>query len=112
MEETDPALVSFELDLYWITYAGKDPLDYLVGNEERFPLFHVKDGITTGPLFEGFRDLGEGVVDFQRVFSALRNKNAHHYLLERDTQPHPEQTVRDGYAYMDGLRAARRGARR
>jgi sugar phosphate isomerase/epimerase len=112
LEETDPKLVFFELDLFWITFAGRDPLDYLRCDERRFPLFHVKDGIPNpagAPFDAGFTDLGEGIVDFQRIFSALRNKNAHHYLLERDTQPHPEQTVRSGYRYMEQLRARKDG---
>lgn len=110
LEETDPELVFFELDLFWITFAGTDPLDYLIGNEHRFPLFHVKDGNPSpaGGVFDaGFTDLGEGVVDFQRIFSALDDKHNHHYLLERDTQPHPALTAQTGYEYMENLRAAK-----
>jgi sugar phosphate isomerase/epimerase len=112
LEETDPELVFFELDLFWITFAGRDPLDYLVGNERRFPLFHVKDGKPNpagGIRDAGFTDLGEGVVDFRRIFSALDDTHEHHYLLERDTQPHPALTAQTGYEYMENLHAAKRG---
>ncbi|HET9134674.1 MAG TPA: sugar phosphate isomerase/epimerase, partial [Gemmatimonadales bacterium] len=43
LEETDPKLVDFELDLYWITKAGADPFDYFARFPKRFPLVHVKD---------------------------------------------------------------------
>ena len=31
LEETDPDLVKFELDLYWIVYGGESPVHYLLG---------------------------------------------------------------------------------
>ena len=107
LNETDPGLVWFEMDLFWIVFGGVDPLRWITGNEARFPLFHVKDGIPNpaGGFFDaGFTDLGEGVIDFRRIFSALHNKNAHHYIVERDTQPHPAETARTGYRYLLNLR--------
>ena len=46
-KRTDPDLVFFELDLYWIVTAGRDPLDYLgTYDQSRWPLFHCKDRTT------------------------------------------------------------------
>ena len=42
LEECDPALVKMELDLCWISAAGKDPLEYFKRYPGRFPLVHVK----------------------------------------------------------------------
>ena len=115
LEETDPDLVFFEMDLFWIVFGGVDPLVWLSCNQKRFPLFHVKDGIPNpaGGFFDaGFTDLGEGVVDFRRIFTALKHKNAHHYIVERDTQPHPAETARKGYEYLRALRASRKKKRR
>jgi hypothetical protein len=56
LRETDPKLVFFELDLFWITFAGFDPLDYVKGAQKRFPLFHVKDpcsSATPSPSLSG-----------------------------------------------------------
>ena len=108
MEETDPDLVWFEMDLFWAVFGGVDPLDWILGNEKRFPLFHVKDGIPNpagGFADAGFTDLGEGIIDFQRIFSALENANAHWYIAERDTQPHPAQTAETAFRYMRTLTA-------
>src|SRR5262249_38949071 len=43
LDETDKNLVKMELDLYWISKAGQDPIAYLNKHKDRFVLFHVKD---------------------------------------------------------------------
>jgi sugar phosphate isomerase/epimerase len=107
LDETDPSLVSFEMDIFWIVFGGVDPLRWLSGNEERFPLLHIKDGIPNleGGYFDpGFTDLGEGVIDYRRIIGSLRDRDAHHYIVERDDQPHPASTARKSYAYLASLR--------
>ena len=92
LDETDPHLVWFEPDLFWMVFGGIDPLDWIPDYQDRFPLFHVKDGIPNpagGYFNPGFTDLGEGSIDFRRIFKALEHKNAHHFIVERDDQPNP-----------------------
>lgn len=97
LNETNPETVFFEMDLYWVVAGGVDPLDYLgVYDQSRWPLFHVKDRDAAG----AFADLGEGNINFQRVFRALENKHYHHYLVERDTQVNPTRTAEVGYEYL------------
>ncbi len=45
LQSTDPQLVKLEIDLYWITKAGQDPLDYFARWPGRVPLVHVKDSV-------------------------------------------------------------------
>jgi sugar phosphate isomerase/epimerase len=105
LNETDPDLVFFELDLYWAVTGGVDPLDYLTSyDQSRWPLFHVKDRDAAG----NFADLGEGNINFTRIFRELQNKHYHHYLIERDTQVDPPRTAAVGYDYLRGLRGRRR----
>ncbi|SEF40940.1 sugar phosphate isomerase/epimerase family protein [Sphingobacterium lactis] len=40
---TDPKLVVFELDMYWISKAGERPQKYFEHHKGRFPLWHIKD---------------------------------------------------------------------
>ena len=111
LDETDPRLVWFEPDLFWMVFGGIDPLDWIPDYQHRFPLFHVKDGNPNpagGYFNPGFTDLGEGSIDFRRIFQALRHKNAHHYIVERDDQPDPARTARVGYEYLRNLRAGKR----
>jgi len=109
LDDTDPDLVFFELDLYWIVTAGRDPLDYLSRYDQaRWPLFHVKDRTpSSGGQGGTFADLGEGIIDFARIFRALENKHYHHFIVERDTQPDPARTARVGYEYLRGLTGRR-----
>jgi len=105
LRETDPDLVFFEMDLYWVVTAGVDPLDYLSRfDQARWPLFHVKDRNAAGE----FADLGEGNISFGRIFRELLNKHYHHYLVERDTQVDPARTAATGYEYLRDLRGSRR----
>src|SRR5258708_2974143 len=56
LAETDPKLVAMELDLCWISVAGKDPLTYFDKHRGRFPLVHVNDWIkdpTATDSYEG-----------------------------------------------------------
>jgi sugar phosphate isomerase/epimerase len=111
LEETDPDLVFFELDLYWAVTAGVDPLDYLTTyDQSRFPLFHVKDRSATQVAGANFADLGEGNINFRRIFQSLENKHYHHYIVERDTQVNPLQTAETGSEYLRELRGRRRRA--
>ncbi len=110
LDDTDPDVVFFELDLYWVVTAGRDPLDYLGRYDQaRWPLFHVKDRAPAGGGQPGtFADLGEGIIEFGRIFRELENKHYHHFLVERDTQPDPARTARVGYEYLRGLTGRRR----
>jgi sugar phosphate isomerase/epimerase len=98
LQETDPRYVKFELDIGWIEVAGESTYDYLRRwGPSRFPLFHVKDirwdpngprtaapgTVNAGKKFF-FADVGKGVLDWPRIFSALRNPKDHHYFVEHD----------------------------
>jgi sugar phosphate isomerase/epimerase len=110
LDRTDPDVVFFEMDLFWIVTAGRDPLDYLNRyDQSRWPLFHVKDR-TAGVTGSGgtFADLGEGIINFERILRELANKHYHHYLVERDTQVNAPRTARVGYEYLRDLTGRRR----
>ena len=103
LAETDPKLVRFEMDIYWITKGGKDPLDYFARYPGRFPLLHVKDMDATAR--KGFADLGTGVIDFKRVFQRAKQAGVRHYFYEQDVTPgSPFDSARIALDYLKGLR--------
>src|SRR3989475_11497209 len=55
LAELDPKLVTMELDLCWISVAGKDPLAYFDKHPGRFPLGHVKDGGKDASASSGYQ---------------------------------------------------------
>ncbi len=99
LDETDPALVRFEMDLFWITKGGHDPLDYFVRYPGRFPLVHVKDMATDGAMV----DVGQGRIDFVRIFARARQAGIRHYFVEHDNPPDPLESARRSHAYLRGL---------
>jgi sugar phosphate isomerase/epimerase len=67
LKNTDPKKVMFEMDLYWITEGGKNPVDYFKAYPGRFELWHVKDKRELGgsdakmnfkPIFENAKVAG------------------------------------------------------
>ncbi|TLW94743.1 sugar phosphate isomerase/epimerase [Saccharomonospora piscinae] len=105
LHNTDPALVAYELDLYWILAASVEPGPYLRAHESRFPLLHLKDGTPTAGVET---DLGDGDVDFASILANLSHPGAHHFVIERDEQPHPVRTANRSYDYLRGLRISPR----
>jgi sugar phosphate isomerase/epimerase len=81
---TDPALVQFELDLYWATRARRDPVALFAANPGRFPLCHVKD-LRDPQGTQAMAPVGEGTIDFARVFARAPQAGLRHYFVEHDT---------------------------
>ncbi|GAB3038131.1 sugar phosphate isomerase/epimerase family protein [Spirosoma pulveris] len=82
LKETDPRLVKMELDLYWATHAGIDPLELFKKNPGRFPLVHLKDMAKTQK--REFAEIGTGTLDFQRILDARKLAGIEHYFVEQD----------------------------
>ena len=107
MENTDPDEVKFEIDLYWITIAGYDPVEYFKKAPGRFPLWHVKDK-TAQPYKneEGeevyFAEVGNGVIDFERIFEARKTAGLKYFFVEQDfTQKTPFESIEISFNYLN-----------
>jgi sugar phosphate isomerase/epimerase len=106
MENTDPDEVKFELDLYWITKAGYDPVEYFNKAPGRFPLWHVKDMIDQPYYSEDgeeryFAEVGNGVIDFARIFKARETAGLDYFFVEQDfTQKTPFESIEISINYL------------
>jgi sugar phosphate isomerase/epimerase len=103
---TDRTQVDFEMDVYWVTKAGGDPLDYLHRYPGRFPLLHLKDA-TAAPE-RGMADVGRGTIDFARILSVAGGEGLRHAFVERDEAPDPLASARASYRYLSTLRYGER----
>ena len=81
LEGTDPKLVIFEIDLAWITAAGKDPLAYFSKYPGRFEVWHMKD---LSPE-KNDATLGEGIIDFKPILAKAKTAGMRYWFLEQDT---------------------------
>jgi sugar phosphate isomerase/epimerase len=107
LEHTDPALVRLELDLFWITFGGGDPLAYFSRYPGRFPLVHVKD-MTPKPTpdvapEQVMVDVGRGSIDWKRIFARSRDAGIEHYFVEHDQPADALASIRASYDYLRGL---------
>jgi sugar phosphate isomerase/epimerase len=99
---TDPQLVKLELDLYWITKAGQNPLKYFSAYPGRFPLVHVKDMDGTPRHF--FTEVGRGIIDFKKIFAAAQKAGVKHYFVEQDETPaSPFSSIKLSMDYLKRL---------
>ncbi len=87
LTNTDAKLVKMELDLYWASFAGVDPVALFTKNPGRFPLVHMKDMANT-PTRE-FAEVGTGTIDFQRILNARKLAGIKHFFVEQDVCKQP-----------------------
>lgn len=96
--ETDPSLVSFEMDLYWVVNGGGDPLAFLARYPGRYKMLHVKDSV--GPEHK-MADVGAGQIDFKTIFS--KAKGVEHYFVEHDQPADALASIAASYKYLANL---------
>jgi sugar phosphate isomerase/epimerase len=102
LNDTNPDLVDFEMDIYWVVFGGGDPLDYFNRFPGRFQLVHVKDA--SAPPDRKMVDVGAGTIDFPAIFAHRKQAGIKHYFVERDDQVDPIATIRNSYKYLHALR--------
>ena len=94
LEETDPALVTMQIDIGWVYVAGKDPIELFKRHPRRFELWHIKDifGLKKVDPSHGpnarvssmtFVLVGVGQV-FKPVFANAKLAGLKHFAIEQD----------------------------
>ena len=111
MENTDPSLVGLEIDTYWVTRAGLDPVDIMHRYGDRLNLLHQKDIKAEAadrlnffanrdrhdivhdmelyreilrPNQGDFCEIGTGIMDIQRIIDAGNELGVQYISLEQD----------------------------
>ncbi len=113
MKNTDPKLVKLEMDCYWITQAGRDPLQMLKQYRDRIRMLHLKDrraGFPTtqelDPSAEHFTEVGNGTIAFRAILEQAQAQGIEHYFVEQDsTDKSPVESVRISYNNLRKLLA-------
>jgi sugar phosphate isomerase/epimerase len=90
LEDTDPALVKYELDVFWARFANQDPIEVLERLAGRVPLLHVKD-MTAGEE-RADAPVGEGIMPWPEILRAAASAGSEYYIVEQD---HPRNPLRD-----------------
>lgn len=109
VRETDPADVSFELDILWAHFPGANPAQLLEKYGSRFKLMHLKDlkrgvkGDLSGSTpKENDVALGTGQLDLPAILRAAKKAGVQHYYIE-DESPSIATQVPQTIAYLKNL---------
>jgi sugar phosphate isomerase/epimerase len=85
LANTDKDLVKMEMDMYWVTKAGKDPIALINEHPGRFPLWHIKDMDNTPA--HAFTEVGNGTIDFKKIFKHAAKAGLKYFFVEQDKCP-------------------------
>lgn len=90
MVDLDKELVTMELDLFWATKAGQNPVEMFKKYPGRFQLFHMKDMYTKEapfykPVTKDFAPVGAGVIDFKAILAARNIAGNKYLIVEQDS---------------------------
>jgi len=99
--ETDPNLVEFELDLYWLAKGGGDANSYFTRFGKRFPLVHVKD--SKGAPDHAMTEVGSGSINFKGIFAESDKAGIRHYFVEHDQPADPIASITSSYNHLAAL---------
>jgi sugar phosphate isomerase/epimerase len=80
LENFDPSLMNFEIDLYWATKAGADPVAYFNKYPGRWTIWHMKDMDDQGR----FAPVGTGTIDFGKILKLRKKAGMEYYIVEQD----------------------------
>ncbi|MDR0796049.1 MAG: sugar phosphate isomerase/epimerase [Tannerella sp.] len=91
LKEMDADLITMEIDLYWVTKAGHDPVEIFNKYPGRFKLWHFKDQMhPAAPIYEVEKEditsVGVGSIDFKRIYAARAISGMQHHFVEDDNQ--------------------------
>ena len=113
LTKTDPKLVSFEMDCYWITQAGLNPVTMLEQHADRIRMLHLKDrrrGFPTsqhlGDAAEHFTEVGTGTIDYKQILAVAQRQGIKHTFVEQDSTTIPAmESLRVSYQNLEKLMA-------
>jgi sugar phosphate isomerase/epimerase len=107
MERLDPK-VKLELDVFWVSTAGQDPVALLKQYPGRVALVHLKDKAADAKVqfsedvgHDAFKEVGSGSLDFAAILQAAKAAGVAHYFVEQDYCPgNPIDSLRKSYQFL------------
>lgn len=112
LSETDKNLVSLELDVFWVSVAGHNPVELIQQHPDRIALLHLKDKVKSFPVRyneqvpgDTFKEVGRGSIDFPSVLRAATKAGVEHFFVEQDKTPgNPIDSLKISYEYLHNLK--------
>jgi sugar phosphate isomerase/epimerase len=99
LKNTDPSLIGFEMDIYWVVRANQDPIQLIKDHPGRFTMWHIKDmdkvkrGINT--------EVGSGSIDFKEIFKYQAKSGVKHIFMEQENfSMDPYESITQSASYI------------
>lgn len=102
LSKTRGSGIVFEMDLFWMSVAGKDPVSYWTRFPGQFPMVHVKDN--AGAPSNEMRPVGAGTINWTALFEQRNVGGIKHFYVEHDNPPDPWASITQSMAYLKPLR--------
>ena len=111
IERLDPKLCAFEMDCFWVSVAGHDPVELLSRLSGRVALLHLKDKAEgTAVRYNesvdrgAFKEVGHGTLNWPAILRAAESAGVQRYFVEQDQTPgDPIDSLRQSFAYLSKL---------
>jgi len=81
LAETDPKLVTFQLDIYWVIKGGQKPERYFEKHPGRFQMWHVKDMGNDGDSCI----VGNGRINFKELLKQSKKAGLKRIIYEQES---------------------------
>jgi len=111
--QTDPTNVKFEIDCGWTEVAGHNPVDIVNKYPGRVKMLHIKDFLpfdkgakAGGPNSPKGSEIGQGVVDYKKIFAGMKGKGIQHIFVEQEgpfSRMPAIQSAEVDYKYLHAL---------
>jgi len=109
MERLDHEAVKFELDVFWASLGGVEPVGLMKKLGNRTQLLHLKDKLGSVPVIydEGnvpenaFLPLGKGAVDLPGILELANEYDVRYCMVEQDQSPDPIQDIGVSVSYLE-----------
>lgn len=109
LENTEPGVVWFEMDVGWVAAGGVDPIPLLRAHRYRFRLMHIKDLEGSTVPNDAFRmdpaDVGSGTLDWKAILPVGYEVGVRYYYVEQEppfARPRMD-AARTDYEYLARL---------
>jgi sugar phosphate isomerase/epimerase len=94
INNTDPGKVFFQMDVYWVTQGGQEPVAYLMKYPDRFKVLHIKDDYVIG---------ASGKINYEAIFNQFYKNGQEDWFVEIEDKMTPEEREQSK-AMMDAMK--------
>ncbi|WP_057940556.1 sugar phosphate isomerase/epimerase family protein [Algoriphagus resistens] len=103
LENTDPELVQWEMDIFWLVAGNYDPIAYFKKYPNRFPLGHIKD--MDKQDMKNSTEIGNGSINYSHILKEAKKYGMQHFIVEQENFTRPSMdSMRINHKNLSGLK--------